>query len=218
MDTVPGVFYNYTWEMDITEYIFRAGRDLGLIFYGSDPEFTFMTKDPTAFTVNLGPNTFLQLPIVNYIKTVAPTCVEEGYELWTNASGGEVKKNIVPSLGGHIFGPPHKIEGNIYKGTIYCLREGCSHSEESDLPAITDIKIDSNVTMTVARGDVIKPDLILNAEAYDYHIVWTVSDPSFALIDDENNVYILNKTGTVRLIATDPVSGRFHSITLRIAS
>jgi predicted acyl esterase len=63
-DIVPGNFYSYTWEMDITEYIFRSGRDLGLIIYGSDPEFTFMTKDPTGFTVNLGPNTYITLPVV----------------------------------------------------------------------------------------------------------------------------------------------------------
>jgi len=38
------------------------------------------------------------------------------------------------------------------------------------------------------------------------------------LIDNDANVYILNKTGTVRLIASDPISGLTHSITLRIAS
>ena len=63
-DITPGQFYSYTWELDITEYICRAGRDLGLIIYGSDPEFTFMTKDPTEFTVNLGPGTYLSLPVV----------------------------------------------------------------------------------------------------------------------------------------------------------
>jgi hypothetical protein len=104
-------------------------------------------------------------------------------------------------------------------GLVCCQREGCDHSEEVVLPAITSIKIkDVNVTETVARGGIYKFGVILNEGAYDYHIVWTVSDPSFALIDDEGYVYILNKTGTVRLIATDPISGLNHSITLRIAS
>jgi hypothetical protein len=82
----------------------------------------------------------------------------------------------------------------------------------------TTLKIDENVTVTVQRGGVYKFDLLLNEYCTGNNIVWTVSDPSFALIDDEANVYILNKTGTVRLIATDPWSGLYHSITLRIAS
>jgi hypothetical protein len=57
-------FNSYTWEMDFTEYTFTRGNQLGLIIYGSDPEFTYMTKSPTEFTVNIGPNTFLSLPIV----------------------------------------------------------------------------------------------------------------------------------------------------------
>jgi len=74
------------------------------------------------------------------------------------------------------------------------------------------------VIVTVERGGVYNFNVVLNEGAFDYHIAWTVSDPSFALIDDEGTVYILNKTGTVRLIATDPVSGLNYSITLRIAS
>jgi len=69
----------------------------------------------------------------------------------------------------------------------------------------------------VARGGVYSFDVILNTGASDKGIVWTLSDNSFALIDGKD-IYILNKTGTVRLIATDPVSGLYHSITLRIAS
>jgi hypothetical protein len=86
------------------------------------------------------------------------------------------------------------------------------------LDLTTEMKIDVNVTATVARGGVYNFDLLLNEGATGRNIVWTVSDPSFALVDDEGSIYILNKTGTVRLIATDPVTGLWHSITLRIAS
>jgi len=83
---------------------------------------------------------------------------------------------------------------------------------------ITSLKIDARVTETVARGGVYNFGLLLNEGAKADNIVWTLSDPSFALIDDKANIHILNKTGTVRLIATDPESGLYHSITLRIAS
>ena len=98
------------------------------------------------------------------------------------------------------------------------ITEDITLEAQWELNPITSIKIDVNVTDTVKRGEVYRYNLILNEDAIDINVVWTVSDPSFALIDDEGNVYILNKTGTVRLIATDPISGLWHSITLRIAS
>ena len=85
-----------------------------------------------------------------------------------------------------------------------------------DTAPITSIKIDAPITTTVARGAIYNFGLILNEGAIGNDIVWTVSDPSFAIVDDKANVYILNKTGTVRLVATDPVSGLSHSIALRI--
>ena len=57
-------FNSYTWEMDVSDYTFTKGNQLGLILFGSDAEFTYMTKDPAEFTVNLGQNTYLSLPIV----------------------------------------------------------------------------------------------------------------------------------------------------------
>ncbi|MCL1873970.1 MAG: cadherin-like beta sandwich domain-containing protein [Clostridiales bacterium] len=57
-------FNSYTWEMDVSEYKFTKGNQMGIILYGSDPDFTYITRDATEFTVNLGPNTYLSLPIV----------------------------------------------------------------------------------------------------------------------------------------------------------
>jgi hypothetical protein len=58
-------FNSYTWEMDVSEYTFTKGNQLGLILFGSDPEFTYMTHDPAEFTVNIGPNTYLSLPLLD---------------------------------------------------------------------------------------------------------------------------------------------------------
>jgi hypothetical protein len=126
-------------------------------------------------------------------------------------------KNAVDALMPHNLSPVQAIPGNIHKGALYCQIEGCNFFEEVDLPEITDIRIDANVSVTVERGGVYSFDVLLNEGAYDYHIVWTLSDPSLAILDG-NTIYILNRTGTCRLIATDPVSGLAHSITLRIAS
>jgi len=224
VDIVPGTFYPYTFELDVTEYTFTAGRQIGLIIFGTDAEYTQRAYNPPEITVNLGPNTFLQLPAVDYVApvfelvvTVAPTCEAEGYELWRTAGGYEERRNVMKALGHDIVGPI-AVQGSLTKGVIYCQREGCGFSEEIDLPEITSVKIDAGITETVARGGVYSFDVILNEGAYDIHIAWTLSDPSYGLIDDEGKIYILNKTGTVRLIATDPVSGLFHSIVLRVAS
>ena len=61
---VPGEFYSYTWELDVTEYTIRAGHRLALILYGSDPEYTYRPTVPTEFTVQIGQNTRLALPLI----------------------------------------------------------------------------------------------------------------------------------------------------------
>ena len=73
VDIVPGNFYSYTWELDVTEYTFTAGRQIGLIIFGTDAEYTKRAFNPPEITVNLGPNTFLQLPVVGYIPSLGVT-------------------------------------------------------------------------------------------------------------------------------------------------
>jgi len=105
-----------------------------------------------------------------------------------------------------------------------CMLDSCCQGVDCDCTPcphgrpVTSIRINAGAIETVARGNAYKYGVILNEGAKDTFIVWTVSDSSFALIDDQANVYILNKTGTVRLIATDPISGLSYSVTLRIAS
>jgi hypothetical protein len=59
-------FNSYTWELDITEYAFTAGNHLGVILFSTDPIFCYLTLpgDSTEFTVNIGPGTYLSLPII----------------------------------------------------------------------------------------------------------------------------------------------------------
>jgi hypothetical protein len=83
VDIVPGEFYSYTWELDVTDYTFRAGRRLGLILYGSDPAFTLRPlTETTEFTVRTGSGTFLQLPVVNYTPPVL------SFDIFNNGEGG----------------------------------------------------------------------------------------------------------------------------------
>jgi hypothetical protein len=38
----------------------------------SDPDFTYITRDATEFTVNIGPGTYISLPVVNQAILSAP--------------------------------------------------------------------------------------------------------------------------------------------------
>jgi Synergist-CTERM protein sorting domain-containing protein len=64
-----GEFYSYTWELAVTDYEIKEGHRLGLILYGSDPEFTNRPYNPTTFTVEIGPDSYLSLPIAGEFKT-----------------------------------------------------------------------------------------------------------------------------------------------------
>jgi hypothetical protein len=81
---------------------------------------------------------------------------------------------------------------------------------------ITSIAIDAPTLVTIPRGISHKFEVILNAGAIDDDIVWSVGNLTFATVNADGSINILNKTGTVPLIATDPESGLSSSIILRI--
>ena len=83
---------------------------------------------------------------------------------------------------------------------------------------VTSIRIDSLSIATVARYGEYIFRVILNDGANNENIKWTIADPSLGYVDDDGKVTIFDKTGNVRLTATDIDSGLSHSITLRIAS
>lgn len=89
---------------------------------------------------------------------------------------------------------------------------------ENKITPIVSLKIDTLSIFTVARGGVYNLDFILNEGASGKYVIWTIADPSLGYVDQTGTVTIFDKTGNVRLTATDPFSGVSHSITLRIAS
>jgi X-Pro dipeptidyl-peptidase len=153
VDIKPGEFHEYTWELDVMEYTVRAGHKLGVILYGSDPEYTYLPPNANAvteFTVNLGPGTYLSLPIIGY---------------------------VVP---------------------------------------VTSLVIDAPVLTTVGRGATFGLTVTVEPEdASTDGIIWSVTDETFAKVNNDGLITTKNKTGTVLLTATAP-SGAKGSIVLRI--
>ncbi|MDR2713454.1 MAG: hypothetical protein LBB91_10130, partial [Clostridiales bacterium] len=61
----PGKYYSYTWELDVMDYTVLKGHKLGLLIYGTDPEYTTRPFNPTEFTIRLDAGvSYLSLPIV----------------------------------------------------------------------------------------------------------------------------------------------------------
>jgi hypothetical protein len=81
---------------------------------------------------------------------------------------------------------------------------------------IIGVKIDGPSMLSVQRNKQYTITLDISpAHALPDEIVWTVSDPTFAIVKD-GVVTVLNKMGTAVLTAKDPESGATHSIVLRI--
>jgi uncharacterized repeat protein (TIGR02543 family) len=83
---------------------------------------------------------------------------------------------------------------------------------------ITSIRINAIAIETVRRGETKQFTVTLNEGASDAGIVWTTANSALATVADDGTVTIKNVIGTVVLTATDPLSGRSHSVLLRIAS
>ena len=83
---------------------------------------------------------------------------------------------------------------------------------------ITSLRINASAIVVVARGGQYSFGLNLNPGASGANVVWIIADQSFGSVDNNGNVTIFNRTGNVRLTATDPVSGLRHSIILMISS
>ena len=81
---------------------------------------------------------------------------------------------------------------------------------------ITSILIDAPASVTLFRGSTYTFKVILNPGACDDDIVWDVSNPTAATVIGNGIVKTLNKTTSVTLTATDPVSGLYSCIVLRI--
>jgi len=77
----PGTFYPYTFEMNVMEYTVLKGHKLVLLIFGADPEYTIrpMTASAaTGFKVEIGPDTYLSLPLVEKIPPLAQGSFDDG--------------------------------------------------------------------------------------------------------------------------------------------
>ena len=61
----PGEFYNYVIEMDPYNYVFEAGTRIGVMVYGTDPNYSpLLTPECTAaFDIQLGEGSFVKIPL-----------------------------------------------------------------------------------------------------------------------------------------------------------
>jgi len=87
-----------------------------------------------------------------------------------------------------------------------------------ELIPITSLRINAAIIETVARGGTYNFGVIVNEGAIAQNIIWTLSNPALGRVDEAGNVTIFERTGTVVLLATDPVSNISNSVMLRIAS
>ena len=239
-------FNMYTWEMDITEYTFRAGNKLGLVIFGSDPLFTYRPTDATEFTVNIGPRTFLQLPVIGYVEE--PDLREEfqkavdlishpsvvfdiGSEFTTNEEiAAEYERLIDEILIAHRVG--YKADVRQWKvvnggdGRFYMMPPADSVLDPyyifGDYIPVSSLKIAGPdgvplpAVYTVARGSVVNLGLELNEDALPTNIVWSVNNPALVTVDATGKVTVRTTVGTAILTARDTVTGVTQTITLRI--
>lgn len=151
------------------------------------------------------------------IKTTVATCWRGGWEyVKCNLCDYETITNWHNALS-HKFGQPQHTNNPLWD-IVYCEREGCDYYTYVAITSITSLRIDALSITTVARYMTYSFSLILNEGATSDKVIWEIVDPSLGYVDNAGNVTIFDKTGNVRLTATDPVSGLSHSIMIRIAS
>ena len=63
---VPGKYYPYTIELDPYDYVFKAGSQIGVMVFGSDPDYSplFAADQITSFDIAIGPKSYTVLPLM----------------------------------------------------------------------------------------------------------------------------------------------------------
>jgi hypothetical protein len=109
---------------------------------------------------------------------------------------------------------PEKLKGDLMYGPYGQIWN--SRGERVDRGQVTSLKIDSPAMMSVSRNSRVQLDLTANPNAKLDYVTWSVSDPSFAIVDKDGVVTVLNKMGMAVVTAREPGGGITHSIVLRI--
>ncbi|MDR0491990.1 MAG: SUMF1/EgtB/PvdO family nonheme iron enzyme [Oscillospiraceae bacterium] len=94
---------------------------------------------------------------------------------------------------------------------VFCQDHKTHHLED-----VKSVRVDSPAMLSMSRNSTKQLDAVVNVGACNSNIVWTVSDPSFAIVND-GIVTALNKMGIAVLTASDPETGFSHSVVLRIS-
>ena len=98
---VPGQYYPYTIELDPYDYVFNAGSQIGLMIFGTDPDYSQLYDECCIpeFDIKIGPETYAKLPLllaepdapitigVGSAKVAPGDTVEIAYTVGDNAYG-----------------------------------------------------------------------------------------------------------------------------------
>ena len=148
--------------------------------------------------------------------TVTYIVDDEEYRKVEVRMGGKAERPADPQKPGYRF-HGWLLEGEIFDFNHAIIKDIILVADLKRIP-VTSVRIDSLSIATVARYETRNFGVILNDNAISDKIDWTIADPSLGYVDEDGNVTIFDKTGNVRLTATDRDTGISHSITLRIAS
>jgi hypothetical protein len=137
---------------------------------------------------------------------------------------GTVLKEQIVAEGKDATAPADPVrDGYIFSGwdkNFTCITDDITITamwEPASEVQITSIKIDGTSMVSASRNSTLAFCVTLNEGASDEGVVWSVSDPSIATANADGTVTIHNKAGMVMLTATDPESGLFHMIVLRVS-
>jgi len=110
---------------------------------------------------------------------------------------------------------PYDFETPVYEAIT--LVSQWSRNPITTLKIANALGVPSPVAITVFRNSSIQFDYVIDDNALREGIVWTVSNTSYAIVDNETGlITVLKKTGTVVLTAQDSLGGLSTSIVLRI--
>ncbi|MCL1975273.1 MAG: hypothetical protein FWG61_03820, partial [Firmicutes bacterium] len=70
VEIVPGTPYSYTFTLEPRHYTFQAGNRLAVVVYSTDYRHTIRPNVATSFELNLGENSYIDLPLMNPLPRV----------------------------------------------------------------------------------------------------------------------------------------------------
>ena len=170
----PGKFYPYTWELNVMDYTIKEGHKLALILYATDPEYIQRPLvNPTKFTVEVGPDTYLSLPLVGAFVTdeipIAPLTLNAPSTLPNGTIGTVYPTQTFTASGGY----PNYTYSLLSAGS---LPTGLTLSVSGDLSGTPTASGTFNFTVLVtdAASDTASTDAVLTIDTAPV-VTWAIS-------------------------------------------